>query len=340
MTKPIARLYRRNLAAACPELGWAEVPDCPLPIFARILGVRAQAHPEKDVPTVEYRARILNEAIYRSKKIANVQPPEWRAEFPWLLALSNTDGTFEADPRSVWSQAYAFARPDWTPEQVGQLLDEFERVGLLLRTQDADGRLWGYWVGSDNFQPPPSKRNHYKKGPRDLFGATKNEPENAAAASPAKPLCTPGADNVNTQGTMQQPEFDSDVELRCDLDYDYDSELKRAPTSSENEQQPKQEQVKNASSEEQDLSPRTVAPKPEAFTNRIEYGAACHAAGVLPVSRAAFKSREVLPKDEYLHEKGKEKTDRDIAEWKAEIEAREPCPVCKVKHPKPFCKQN
>jgi hypothetical protein len=308
-----AKFYRRALAAPNAKLGWTEIPDCPMEIFARILGERERAHPETAKPTMEWRARILNEAIYHSKKIASIQPPEWRAEFAWLLALSNTDGTFEADPRSVWAQAYAFGRPDVTCETVAQILDEYERVGLLRRAQDIDGRLWGFWVGSDNFQPPPSKRAHYKQGKRALFGDV------------VQSLCTPGADKVNTKGTIVQGELDSDFGSVCELelDSDFESELVCAAKSSENEQP---EQVKSV--REEKLAPRTAEPKPEAFTNRIEYSAACHTAGVQPVSRAVFKKREVLSRDEYEHEKSKAATiDALTVELEAGRRARgyEPC---------------
>jgi hypothetical protein len=220
--RPTAKTYRRALAAANPNFGWAEIPDCPMEIFTRILGEREQQHPEAAQPITELRARILNEAIYHSKKIANIQPPEWRAEFAWLLALSNTDGTFEADAQSVWSQAYAHSRPDFTTDKVAQLLDEYARVGLLLRKQDVDGRLWGFWAGSDNFQPPPSRKNHYKQGKRALFDNV-------------QPLCTPGVPQVQplaNQGiTFGQGELDSDFDFKKDSDLDTDPDRQQPKIS-------------------------------------------------------------------------------------------------------------
>ena len=268
---PAAKLYRRALAAPNAKFGWVELPDCPMEVFAQLMDLREQEHPEAAVPTFEYRARILNEAIYHSKKIANVQPPEWRAEFAWLLALSNTDGTFEADPRSVWAQAYAFARPDFTSDKVAQLLDEYERVGLLRRAQDTEGRLWGFWVGSDNFQPPPSKRNHYKKGPRDLFDD---------GPAPVKPLCTPGADKVNTKGTMRQGELDSDFGVGVDSESESDIELNCAANKSKSEQ-PQEQPQKQVREEEQNLTPKTDTVEPTPKTQRLRK--------VLP--REEFESR-------------------------------------------------
>src|ERR1039458_5267130 len=127
----IAKKYWRNLAAADRKLGWDEIPDCPMDFFARIMGEREQAHPEKATPTIEYRAsRLVSDKIWHSSKIRNIRPAAWIPEYPWLLAISFVDGTFEVDVRDIWARAYASNRPDWTPEKVGQLLDEFERVGL------------------------------------------------------------------------------------------------------------------------------------------------------------------------------------------------------------------
>jgi hypothetical protein len=268
--------YWRALAEANEKIGWPLIPDCPWEFFEQMMAAREREHPEAAVYTVEYRARILNEAIYGSKKIASVEPPEWRAEFPWLLALSNTDGTFEADAHSVWAKAYAFARPDFTSEKVGRLLDEYARVGLLLRKEDADGRLWGFWVGSDNFQPPPSKRAHYKQGKRALFSAsaTPEQRQDSASAAPVQPLCTPAVDKVNTKGTIVQPEFDLDFGVGVDLESDSDSDLVVATKSSENEQP--QEQTQKQVREE-NLSPE---PTPTPKTQRLRK--------VLP--RAEFES--------------------------------------------------
>lgn len=114
-------------------------------------------------------SRVIKDNVYHSNKVSNIQPKEWRPEYSWLLPLSYVDGTFEAEVQNVWARAYAYSRPDWSTEKVAQLLAEFERVGLLQRTKDEHGRVWGFWTGSDNFTPPPSQRSHYKQGKRDLF---------------------------------------------------------------------------------------------------------------------------------------------------------------------------
>src|ERR1039458_8380408 len=108
--KPTAKTYRRSLAAANPKYGWTEIPDCPMEIFARILGEREQTHPEAAVPMKEVRARVLNERVWHSEKLRNVQPASWRPEYAWLVSIAYVDGTFEADAQDIWAKAYACNR--------------------------------------------------------------------------------------------------------------------------------------------------------------------------------------------------------------------------------------
>jgi hypothetical protein len=323
--------YWRALTEANPKFEWLyAIPDCPWEFFVQMIVEREQAHPEAAVPTVEYRAARMfsGDAVWHSEKINNIQPVAWRAEFAWLYSLALADGTFEAEPRLVWSTAYAYNRPDWTVAKVGKLLDEFERVGLLERTRTSDGKVWGRWVGAKLL--PTAKtiaQSRLKVGRGDLFesGAPCNNEQQVAAS-------------CSTSAALEQQLLGVGVGLGEGLGEGKGQGLDAAK-SSENEQPQKTEQVKSASEEVKGAEAITVAPKPEAFTSRIEYAAACHAAGVLPVSRAVFKSREVLPKDEYLHEKSKPAVAAAVAEFAAEIAQREPCPVCHVPHPKPFCKK-
>jgi hypothetical protein len=94
---------------------------------------------------------IDGEALWRSDKLAQVEPPKFRAEYANLVPLALANGTFEATPRRVWSSVYSFNRPDVpTAELVEQLLDELERVKLLFRwTDPSTGKVWGFWVGID-----------------------------------------------------------------------------------------------------------------------------------------------------------------------------------------------
>ena len=104
--------------------------------------------------------RIISDITWKSKKIREVQPSDFRPEYTWIRPIVSDNGVFEYDPTALWAEAYVSARPGWTPEQVKAVLDEFIRVGLLLQ-YESGGRTWCYWVGDEGngHLPPPSKRN-------------------------------------------------------------------------------------------------------------------------------------------------------------------------------------
>ncbi len=175
-----AQRYYRSLARADSIIGWPEIPDCPMDVFAKIMQSRAELQPELLTMTreeveaaglVEKRTRLFSESAWKSEKIDKIEPVQWRAEYAWLYSIALADGTFEAAPKLVWSAAYAHARPDWDSSKVGELLDELERVGLLERATDENGKVWGHWVGSEPFLPSPEriKKSRYKVGRGDLF---------------------------------------------------------------------------------------------------------------------------------------------------------------------------
>lgn len=115
-------------------------------------------------------ARIIDgEALWRSDKLSKVEPPNFRAEYANMIPLALADGTFECNPRRVWSDVYAYNRPDIDIETVSAILDEFERVGLLTRKGDEKGKIWGFWVGIEARLPSESTRDRYKKGIGNTF---------------------------------------------------------------------------------------------------------------------------------------------------------------------------
>jgi len=95
--------------------------------------------------------------VWRSEKLARVEPPTFRAEYANLIPLALANGVFECNTKRVWSDVYAFNRPDMPPERAESLLNEFERVKLLFRWTDAEGRTWGYWTGIDKPGRLPGK---------------------------------------------------------------------------------------------------------------------------------------------------------------------------------------
>lgn len=112
--------------------------------------------------------RIVDgEGVWLSKKLKQVQPEEFRAEFANLIPLALANGTFEADPERIWARVYAYNRPSVNVEKVAKILAEFERVGLLLRWTDDKDQVWGYWVGIEKpgRLPPASRLKHEATGP-------------------------------------------------------------------------------------------------------------------------------------------------------------------------------
>jgi hypothetical protein len=98
-------------------------------------------------------ARIVDgDALWRSDKLAAVNPPSYRAEYANLIPLAMADGTFECNPRRVWADVYSYNRPDITEEIVENILAEFDRVGLLKRSM-RKGKEWGFWVGIESRLP-------------------------------------------------------------------------------------------------------------------------------------------------------------------------------------------
>src|SRR4051812_37229114 len=93
--------------------------------------------------------RIVDgDALWRSDKLGCVEPAWMRAELANLIPLALANGSFECNPRLVWSRVYVCNRPEITLEQVEQLLSELERAGILIRWNQGN-KTWGYWVGID-----------------------------------------------------------------------------------------------------------------------------------------------------------------------------------------------
>jgi len=193
-------------------------------------------------------ARVFSEAAWKSDKIFNIQPVEWRAEYAWLYSIALADGTFEASPRLVWMAAYASVRPDWEVDRIVRLMDELERVGLLQRTQDEQGKVWGWWVGSEKFLPTPERceTKRYKTGRRDLFKVSDGAAPPQHRGSPAKVL---------------------DLVLVSEMDKEK-GVVVAAPKDSENEQPPEQVKSFGVSLSLTPTPAPTPTPKPTATPKR------------------------------------------------------------------------
>ncbi|MGC1646693.1 MAG: hypothetical protein WA741_12750 [Candidatus Sulfotelmatobacter sp.] len=141
--------------------------------------------------------RIIDgEGLWRSDKLAEVTPTWIKAEYANLVPLALANGSFEANPRRIWSTVYSYNRPEITLEQVEEVLAEFERVKLLFRwTDGATGKQWGYLVGIEKpgRLPAPSRlrQGHEILGPqppKELLQKFLANPETTGQPVATQPL--------------------------------------------------------------------------------------------------------------------------------------------------------
>jgi hypothetical protein len=92
---------------------------------------------------------IDGDALWRSDKLNTVEPPWIRAEYANLFPLALANGVFECGARRIWSLVYSYNRPNVTVEQVEEILAAFAKAGMLFRWTATDGKVWGFWIGSD-----------------------------------------------------------------------------------------------------------------------------------------------------------------------------------------------
>jgi len=109
--------------------------------------------------------RILDGgALWKSDKIARIQPEWMRAEYANWIPLALANGSFEADTRRIWATVYSYNRPDISFEDVEEIEREFCRAGLLfLFFDEGSGKLWGYFTGIDKQGRLPAKSRLDKK---------------------------------------------------------------------------------------------------------------------------------------------------------------------------------
>jgi hypothetical protein len=151
--------------------------------------------------------RIISDVTWKSKKLRVVQPPEFRPEYAWIMPIVEDNGCFEYDPETIWAEAYAVARPSVDVAKVKAILDEFIRVGLLLK-YEVEGRNYCYLVGCDKpgHLPAPTKR----------YSTIPLPPADAATRRPTRPDAASGLD------------LDSDKDLEAGKDMDSEAEAAEA----------------------------------------------------------------------------------------------------------------
>jgi hypothetical protein len=109
--------------------------------------------------------RILDgAALWKSDKIARIQPEWMRAEYANWIPLALANGSFEADTRRIWATVYSYNRPDISFDDTEEVRREFCRVGLLfLWSDEASGKIWGYFTGIEKPGRLPAKSRLDKK---------------------------------------------------------------------------------------------------------------------------------------------------------------------------------
>ncbi len=140
--------------------------------------------------------RILDGAgLWKSDKLARMQPEWMRAEYANWIPLALANGVFEADTRRIWATIYSYNRPEITFDDAEEIKREFCRVGLLfLWPDEPSGKTWGFFVGIDKAGrlPPQSRlnRKHAETGPappaealRSYIELTRSKPLDAAMVS-------------------------------------------------------------------------------------------------------------------------------------------------------------
>jgi hypothetical protein len=140
--------------------------------------------------------RILDGlGVWKSDKIARIQPAWMRAEYANWIPLALANGVFETDTRRIWATVYSYNRPDISFDDAEEIKREFCRVGLLFFwTDEATGKVWGFFVGIDKEGrlPPKSrvKEKHVETGPtppvdvlRHYIELTRSKPLEASLVS-------------------------------------------------------------------------------------------------------------------------------------------------------------
>ena len=119
-------------------------------------------------------------ALWRSKKLKSV-PAEYRAEYANLLPLAEANGAFEFDVDSIWSDVFAYNRPEITPERCEEILNAFVEAGMISR-HEQQGRVYGFFEGIDKPGRLPSAAHQSR------YTNLPPAPARAATVVPEPPL--------------------------------------------------------------------------------------------------------------------------------------------------------
>lgn len=105
--------------------------------------------------------------LWTSDKLASCAESV-RVEYTWLYGLADAHGTFEINLRAIHSRVSAI-RPKLSIRRIDKNLEEFHQRGLLFKWE-SNGKLYGFWTGSDRSGrlPKRSERHRYKRFAPDV----------------------------------------------------------------------------------------------------------------------------------------------------------------------------
>ena len=90
--------------------------------------------------------RILDgAALWKSDKLARIQPEWMRPEYANWIPLALANGVFEADTRRIWATVYSYNRPEITFEDAEEIVGRLEPycAGFLCTYVDKEGMMQG-----------------------------------------------------------------------------------------------------------------------------------------------------------------------------------------------------
>ena len=100
---------------------------------------------------------VLYDSLWESDRLAGCSR-EAALAYPWIFLVADDHGRFEFKPRMVWKHAFSY-RTDVTVEDVAGWLEEYWRVGLLIR-YGATGDL-AHWYKFKGRKPSDRKPSGY-----------------------------------------------------------------------------------------------------------------------------------------------------------------------------------
>jgi hypothetical protein len=111
-----------------------------------------------------YKRVLDGMGVWKSDKLARIQPEWMRSEYANWIPLALANGVFEADSRRIWATIYSYNRPDISHDDAEKIRREFCRVGLLfLWHDDPTGKVWGYFTGIEKPGRLPARSRLDKK---------------------------------------------------------------------------------------------------------------------------------------------------------------------------------